>query len=141
VVRAKFGLTYLFISHDLSVVERLSQRVAIRYLGRIVEQAPTSEVFARPAHPYARSLLAAASRLDRANRGERVRLAGDPPDRSRLPPGCAFFERCPDAVERCRIVPPPLRSIAPNHEVACHLTESRTGPAAPLVRAPVEVFR
>jgi oligopeptide/dipeptide ABC transporter ATP-binding protein len=138
-LRAEFGLTYLFISHDLSVVERLSDRVAIMYLGRIVEQAPTIEVFARPAHPYTRSLLAAAPRLDRANRGQRLRLEGDPPDQSRLPPGCAFFGRCPDAVERCGTVPPPLRSIGPNHDVACHLAEPETGPVAMRVRAHVGV--
>jgi oligopeptide/dipeptide ABC transporter ATP-binding protein len=139
-LRAKFGLTYLFISHDLSVVERLSDRVAIMYLGRIVEQAPTLEVFARPAHPYTRSLLAAAPRLDRANRGERLRLAGDPPDQFRLPPGCAFFGRCPNAVDRCATVPPPLRSIAPNHDVACHLADPETGATGPRVCTPVRVF-
>ena len=139
-LRAKFGLTYLFISHDLSVVERLSDRVAIMYLGRIVEQAPTIAVFAQPAHPYTRSLLAAAPRLDRANRGERLRLKGDPPNQSRLPAGCAFFGRCPDAVERCGTVPPLLRSIAPDHAVACHLAEPETAAAATTIRAPARVL-
>jgi oligopeptide/dipeptide ABC transporter ATP-binding protein len=129
-LRAKFGLTYLFISHDLSVVERLSDRVAIMYLGRIVETALTREVFARPAHPYTRSLLAAAPRLDRTNRRDRVRLEGDPPGHSHLPPGCAFFGRCPNAVEQCGTVPPPLQSIAPDHDVACHFAATETAPVA-----------
>ncbi|HEX3991090.1 MAG TPA: ABC transporter ATP-binding protein, partial [Acetobacteraceae bacterium] len=129
-LRAKFGLTYLFISHDLSVVERLSDRVAIMYLGRIVETALTREVFARPAHPYTRSLLAAAPRLDRTNRRDRVRLDGDPPGHSHLPPGCAFFGRCPNAVEQCGTVPPPLQSIAPDHDVACHFAATETAPVA-----------
>lgn len=134
-LRAKFGLTYLFISHDLSVVERLSDRVAIMYLGRIVEMAPTREVFSRPAHPYTRSLLAAAPRLDRTNRRDRVRLDGDPPNQSRLPPGCVFFGRCPNAVELCGTVLPPLQSIAPEHDVACHFAATGTAPPAERVGA------
>ncbi|MEJ0020554.1 MAG: ABC transporter ATP-binding protein [Acetobacteraceae bacterium] len=129
-LRDRLGLTYLFISHDLSVVERLSDRVAIMYLGRIVETAPTRTVFARPAHPYTRSLLAAAPRLDRSNRAERATLTGDPPTHARLPAGCAFYGRCPVSMERCASVPPALRPVTPGHEVACHLAEPDIPPLA-----------
>ena len=95
-LQALFGLTYLFISHDLSVVERLSDRVAIMYLGRIVEQAPVAQIFAAPRHPYTRSLLAAAPRLSGRRVEAAAGLQGEPPSAARLPPGCAFAPRCTD---------------------------------------------
>ncbi len=125
-LRERFALTYLFISHDLSVVERLSDRVAIMYLGRIVETGPAKTVFARPAHPYTRALLAAAPRLT----GRRVEgpslVRGDPPNPAAILPGCAFFDRCQRAGPACRTAPPQLAPIAEGHVVACYHAISAT---------------
>jgi oligopeptide/dipeptide ABC transporter ATP-binding protein len=116
-LRARFGLTYIFISHDLSVVRLMCDRVAVMYLGRIVELAPVGSLFARPAHPYSRALLAAAPRLDPlAVRGPA--LAGDPP-REPVPAGCRFRPRCPDVVKSCGEVDPALEQVAPGHHAAC----------------------
>ncbi len=118
-LRRRFGLTYLFISHDLSVVERLCDRVAIMYLGRIVELASARDIFARPLHPYTRALLAAAPRLSGA-RGERAPvLPGEPPSGAWLPPGCAFAPRCRYAEPACEAAAQALRAAAAGHEVAC----------------------
>ena len=122
-LRARLGLTYLFISHDLSVVERLSDRVAIMYLGRVVETAATATIFARPMHPYTRVLLAAAPRLDRAKDTGVDTVIGDPPSHTQVHVGCAFVGRCPIGTELCRTTPPPLRSIENGHDVACHYAE------------------
>lgn len=142
-LRGERGLTYLFISHDLSVVERLSDRVAIMYLGRVVEMAATAQVFAAPRHPYTRALLAAAPRLDQARRAEAVAVAGDPPSASRPPPGCAFHPRCPFAMELCRTTVPPLRTDAAGHAVACHLAEpeddATQAPATPAADCETQV--
>ncbi|MGE0223456.1 MAG: oligopeptide/dipeptide ABC transporter ATP-binding protein [Acetobacteraceae bacterium] len=123
-LRAELGLTYLFISHDLSVVERLSDRVAIMYLGRIVEMAPTRALFAEPRHPYTRALLAAAPRLERGGAANRAPVIGDPPSAARLPDGCAFHTRCPRAMDICRGVTPSLQDTGSGHAVACHLPEA-----------------
>jgi oligopeptide/dipeptide ABC transporter ATP-binding protein len=119
-LRERFSLTYLFISHDLSVVERLSDRVAIMYLGRIVETGPAKAVFAAPTHPYTRTLLAAAPRLSGRRATEHGAVRGDPPSPALVPPGCAFFDRCALAESGCRAEVPRLESIAPGHDVACH---------------------
>ena len=120
-LKSELGLTYLFISHDLRVVRRIADRVAVMYLGRIVELAPTGDLYTRPAHPYTQALLAAVPTPDpgveRARRF--VALAGEPPSPARPPPGCAFHERCPRASARCRTELPPLADIAPGHKVAC----------------------
>jgi oligopeptide/dipeptide ABC transporter ATP-binding protein len=116
--RARFGLTYLFISHDLSVVRRFCDRVAIMYLGRIVELAPTAELFADPRHPYTRALLEAVPRLDPKHSRDRVALEGEPPSAARLPPGCVFSSRCAHAEPRCRDAQPELGG-EPGHAVAC----------------------
>ena len=121
-LRRELGLTYLFISHDLGVVEHLSDRVAIMYLGRVVEQAGTEEVFARPNHPYTIALLAEVPRLDaRARRF--TAIEGEIPSPLAPPPGCHFHPRCPHAFERCRVEVPALREVAPKHWSACHLNE------------------
>ena len=121
-LREAFGLTYLFISHDLGVVEHLSDRVAIMYLGRIVEEAPTEELFAAPNHPYTQALLAEVPRLDE-RRKNFAALKGEIPSPLDPPPGCHFHPRCPHAMARCREEAPVLRDIAPGHRAACHLND------------------
>lgn len=118
-LRQQLRLTYLFISHDLSVVERLCDRVGIMYLGRIVELAPTREIFARPRHPYTQALLAAAPRLSGARERRAVALPGEPPSAAHLPRGCAFAPRCPYAEAACRAEEPILERVTEGHVVAC----------------------
>ena len=119
-LRAELGLTYLFISHDLGVVRHLSDRVAIMYLGRIVEEGPTEALFANPNHPYTIALLAEVPRLDtRKRKFEPVK--GEIPSPLDPPPGCHFHPRCPHAMARCRSEAPALREIAPRRLSACHL--------------------
>jgi oligopeptide/dipeptide ABC transporter ATP-binding protein len=118
-LRRRLGLTYLFISHDLSVVERFCDRVAIMYLGRIVELAPTREIFASPQHPYTRALLSAVPRLAPGpKRAERL-AQGEPPSAARLPEGCVFSSRCPHAEPACSTTEPMLEDAAFGHQVAC----------------------
>ena len=121
-LRRDLDLTFLFISHDLGVVEHFSDRVAIMYLGRIVEQADTEDVFARANHPYTRALLAEVPRLDaRARRF--TAIAGEIPSPLNPPAGCHFHPRCPYAFARCRGEIPALREVAPGHRSACHLND------------------
>jgi oligopeptide/dipeptide ABC transporter ATP-binding protein len=120
-LKSQLGLTYLFISHDLRVVQRISDRVAVMYLGRIVELAATTELYAHPAHPYTEALLAAIPTPDPVSERARrfVALPGELPSPAHPPAGCAFHERCPKASARCRTELPPLADIAPGHKVAC----------------------
>ena len=118
-LRAQYGLTYIFISHDLSVVRRVCDRIAVMYLGKIVEQGSAADIFLRPSHPYTRALLAAAPRLDGTQAGATLR--GDPPSLRNIPAGCRFSPRCPVAAPRCTQEMPPLETIAPQRQVACHL--------------------
>ena len=121
-LRRELDLTYLFISHDLGVVEHLSDRVAIMYLGRVVEQADTETVFGRPNHPYTQALLAEVPRLDaRARRFTAIK--GEIPSALAPPPGCHFHPRCPHAFDRCSVEAPALREVAPGHRSACHLND------------------
>ena len=120
-VQADFGLTYLFISHDLSVVGYMSDRVAVMYLGRIVEQADRDTLFGAAAHPYTKALLAAAPVHDPERRRVRAFLPGELPSPFSPPSGCAFHPRCPQAMPRCREEAPELREIAPGHLASCHL--------------------
>ena len=122
-LRAEFGLTYLFISHDLGVVQHLSDRVAIMYLGRIVEEGPTEELFRRPNHPYTVALLAEIPRLD-ARRRRFAPVKGEIPSPLSPPSGCHFHPRCPHATDRCRGEMPVLREIAPGRRSACHLNDA-----------------
>ena len=117
-LRQRFGLTYLFISHDLSVVRRFCNRVAIMYLGRIVELAETSAIFAAPRHPYTKALLEAVPRLEPAPGRQRTALEGEPPSAARLPPGCVFSSRCQHVQPTCREGQPALQTEA-GHAVAC----------------------
>ncbi len=121
-LRHDLGLTYLFISHDLGVVEHLADRVVIMYLGRVVETAPTDELFAAPNHPYTQALLAEVPRIDaRKRRFQPIR--GEIPSPLSPPGGCHFHPRCPHAMARCREERPLLREIAPGRHAACHLND------------------
>jgi len=121
-LREKFGLTYLFISHDLGVVRHLAQRVVVMYLGRVVEIAPAAELYASPNHPYTQALLAEVPRLDRRRR-DFAPIKGEIPSPLAPPPGCHFHPRCPHAMERCAREVPLSREIAPGRISACHLND------------------
>ena len=118
-----FGLTYLFISHDLGVVQYMCDEIAVMYLGQIVEQADRLSLFRDPLHPYTWALLSAVPTADRSVKSkiERIRLAGDPPSPINPPPGCRFASRCPFAVSQCAAETPPLRAVNGDHMIACHL--------------------
>ena len=121
-LRTELDLTYLFISHDLGVVEHISDRVVIMYLGRVVEEAPSETVFAKPNHPYTQSLLASVPRIDSRKRAFSV-VKGEIPSPLNPPPGCHFHPRCPHAMERCRVEKPELKEVAPGQRSACHLND------------------
>jgi peptide/nickel transport system ATP-binding protein len=121
-LRRELDLTYLFISHDLGVVEHLSDRVVIMYLGRVVEEAPTEAIFRHANHPYTRSLLDSVPRIENRKRAFAV-VKGEIPSPLNPPPGCHFHPRCPLAFDRCRTEVPKLREIAPGHRSACHLND------------------
>jgi peptide/nickel transport system ATP-binding protein len=129
-LQARFGLTYLFISHDLGVVEHLCDRIAVMYLGRIVELGETEEILHRPRMPYVEALLASVPQPDPTIRVRRVPIKGEIADPANRPPGCAFHPRCPYAAEICRRETPPLRNLAPAgapaHLAACHFAETLT---------------
>jgi len=124
-LREELALTYLFISHDLAVVRHISDRVVVMYLGRIVESAPTGELFERPNHPYTHALVDEVPRVD-LRRRRYVPIRGEIPSPLAPPPGCHFHPRCPHAFERCREEVPRLREIAPGRVSACHLNDRQT---------------
>jgi oligopeptide transport system ATP-binding protein len=132
-LQEKFGLTYLFISHDLSMVRHLADRVAVMYLGRIAELSPRDALYARPLHPYAEALLSAVNEPDpvRAAARQRIILKGDVPSPANPPKGCSFSTRCPKVFDRCRVEPPALAEVEPGRHVACHLYSTHNTAAAP----------
>jgi oligopeptide/dipeptide ABC transporter ATP-binding protein len=120
-LQEEFRLSYLFIAHDLAVVEHISHRIAVMYLGKIVEYADKKTLFTNPQHPYTEALLSAVPIPNPKIKREKKILQGDVPSPINPPPGCHFHTRCPYAEERCRIEEPKLKQIAPGHTVACHL--------------------
>jgi len=120
-LQARRGLAYLFIAHDLAVVEHLSHRVAVMYLGRIVELGEARTIIARPKHPYTQALISAVPVVDPVTQRQRIVLPGDIPSPIEPPPGCPFHPRCRWAEERCRSIAPAWREVTPTHGVACHL--------------------
>ena len=120
-LQERLKLTYLFIAHDLRVVEHISNRVAIMYLGKIVEIASRDEIYLNPRHPYTRALLSAIPVIDATNKPERIKLPGEMPSPMNPPPGCAFHPRCPYAKDVCRSVEPKLETGRGGHAVACHV--------------------
>ena len=118
-VQAERGLGMVFISHNLAVVEHMADRVAVMYYGRLVELAPRDVLYARPQHPYTRTLLAAVPSHDPTRRGAHVPSTGEPPDPARLPTGCRFRSRCPIAMPRCASEEPQLLDLGDRHSAAC----------------------
>jgi peptide/nickel transport system ATP-binding protein len=121
-LQEEYQLSYLFIAHDLAVVEHISHRIAVMYLGKIVEMTDKRTLFDTPLHPYTEALLSAVPIPDpRIKRGKRIILHGDVPSPINPPPGCHFHTRCPYAFDRCKVEVPPLREVQPGHWTACHL--------------------
>ena len=123
-LQEELGLAYLFVSHDLGVVEHIGHRIAVMYLGRIVEIAAKDALFEAPRHPYTQALIAAAPMPDPRGKRERIVLQGEVPSPIAPPPGCAFHPRCPFAFDRCRIERPALKPSADSRMVACHLSDA-----------------
>ena len=140
-LRSALNLTYLFISHDLGVVEHISDRVVIMYLGRVVESGPAGEIFAAPRHPYTQALLKEVGKVVPGKRTF-VPVAGEIPSPLDPPPGCHFHPRCPQVLPRCRVEAPVLRECAPERRCACHLDDAAGvraaagGPGASEARLP-----
>jgi peptide/nickel transport system ATP-binding protein len=117
------NLTYIFISHDLSVIEYVADRVAVMYVGKLVEMADTDRLYHNPLHPYTEALLSAVPKPDPLQRSQRILLKGEIPDPANPPPGCYFHPRCQFCVDACRVDHPALRELSPGHWVACHRAE------------------
>ncbi|MBI1417867.1 MAG: ATP-binding cassette domain-containing protein [Limimaricola sp.] len=122
-LRDRLNLSFMIISHNLAMVRHVTDRIAIMYLGRLVESGPTAQVFANPRHPYTASLIAAEPHPDPRRRRDDLAIKGEIPSLLQRPAGCEFHTRCPRATDRCRVEPPALRAIAPGWQARCHLAE------------------
>ncbi len=122
-LQEQYNLTYMFITHDLSVCEHISDRVAVMYLGKIVELAPKDQLFSNPLHPYTLALISAAPEVNAAQKKERIVLKGDVPSPANPPKGCAFHTRCPSCMEICKVETPVLSEKEPGQFVACHIIQ------------------
>ncbi len=131
-LQRQFGLTYIFIAHDLSVVRHISDRVAVMYVGKLVELAPVDQLFTQPRHPYTEALLSAVPHADPTRRHSAKRLEGEIADPSDPPAGCLFHPRCPYVEDRCRHDEPELSSVAPDHQARCHFAAELTLNREPL---------
>ena len=125
-LQGEFNLTYLFVAHDLSVVEHISDRVAVMYLGQIVEVAASERLYQKPLHPYTAALLSAVPIADPDDNRERIPLEGDVPDPADAPPGCKFHVRCPYVQDKCKTEAPRLHEIEPGHQASCHFAGELT---------------
>jgi peptide/nickel transport system ATP-binding protein len=126
-LKESFGLTYVFISHDLNVVQYISDRVLVMYLGQVAEEGPVDEIYARPGHPYTRALLASRPSMDPSQRRTEPPLTGDPPNPVNPPSGCRFRTRCPHAEAICAERPPVAAPLSPGHTAACHMALPESG--------------
>jgi len=135
-LRHDLGLTYLFITHDLSVVARLADTIAVMYLGEVVERAPAGDLFTAPLHPYTQALLAAAPELTSRRATARPAVGGEMPDPTDPPPGCPFHTRCASVMDVCRAIRPPTVAVAPARVIACHLFPASPDPASPDLASP-----
>lgn len=122
-LQEELGLSYVFISHDLSVVKHIADEVMVMYLGRCVEQGDVNQIFENPKHPYTQALLSATPKLDQTEKGERIKLTGELPSPLKPPKGCAFHARCWKATERCKIEQPALTPYADTRKIACFMVE------------------
>jgi peptide/nickel transport system ATP-binding protein len=122
-LKADFNLAYIFVAHDLSVVQHISDRVAVMYVGRVAEMADSLQLYEKPLHPYTEALMSAVPRPDPRLQKERIIMEGDVADPGNPPPGCLFHPRCRYAQERCKVEVPALREIKPDHFAACHFAE------------------
>jgi peptide/nickel transport system ATP-binding protein len=126
-LKESFGLTYVFISHDLNVVQYISDRVLVMYLGQVAEEGPVDEIYSRPGHPYTRALLASRPSMDPSQRRTEPPLTGDPPNPVNPPSGCRFRTRCPHAEAICAEIPPVAATLSPGHTAACHMALPGSG--------------
>jgi len=129
-IQSDMGLTFMFISHDLSVVAHTCDHVAVMYLGRLVETAPTRKLFAAPRHPYTKALFSAIPSLDPDDRGSAQKLTGEIPSPTNQPTGCKFHTRCPFAIDHCKQVEPQLETDGTGHDVSCHRWQELMAPEA-----------